>query len=114
VSHSTIDRAANDPQLQERVKAAVYKILYTDTDCRATSFGQAVLNGGVFGNSNQLLAMYWAVAVATEVEYNAAITQGNGSPGFDTTVISDQKISDIIQGVWPMAMPPETAPNPTL
>jgi len=111
VSHSSIDRAANDVQLQERVKAATYKILYTDDECRSSIFGQTLLNSGSFGSS-QLTSMYWAVAVATEAEYENAVADGNGSPGFDATVISDDTISQVVQGSWPMEQPPVAPPLP--
>ena len=116
MSHSSIDRAANDVQLQERVKAAVYRELYTDLECRSSIFGQAILTGGGFTSNAQLTAMYWAVAVATEPEYAAAVGGGNGSPGFDESVISDNTITTIVQETWPREQPipmAQTAAAPT-
>jgi hypothetical protein len=110
MSHSSIDRAANDAQLQERVKAAVYKELYTDDECRTSIFGQALLNGSGFSPTGQLTSMYWAVAVATEAEYETAITGGNGSPGFDVTVIPDATITGVVQETWPREQPVPMTP----
>lgn len=106
MSYSSIDLAANDPQLQVRVKAAVYKTLYTDDECRTSVFGQAILTGSGFGPGSQLTAMYWAVAVDTEQEYQYALANGNGSPGFDVSVISDEAITTVVTDTWPRAQPP--------
>ena len=105
MSHTTIGRAATDVQLQERVKAAVYKELYTDDECRTSIFGQAILQGGGGFASSQLTAMYWAVAVATEAEYQYALASGNGSPGFDESVISDIAITTVVADTWPREQP---------
>jgi len=109
VSHTSIGQAAADTQLQERVRAAVYKVLYTDDECRTSIFGQSILNAG-YGSGGQLTSMYWAVAVDTETAYEAAIAAGNGSPGFDAAVISDETITTVVEAVWPREQPPAGAP----
>ena len=103
MSYSSVERAANDPQLQERVKAAVYKILYEDDECRSSIFGQNILNSS---GGNQLSAMNWAVAVATEAAYATAVQSGRGAPGHDVDVIPDSVIGDVLQLMWPMQQPP--------
>jgi hypothetical protein len=91
----------------------VYKELYTDDECRTSIFGQALLNSGAFGPASQLTSMYWAVAVATETEYETAVADGNGSPGFDVTVIADTTITGVVQETWPREQPAPMAQAPS-
>ena len=53
--------------------------------------------------------LYWAVAVDTEDAYAEALLGGNGSPGYDETVISDDDITTAITAHWPAD--PATTPS---
>ena len=104
MSGTSISRAANDAQLRERVDALTHKLLANDDTLRASDFGQRVLGGYVMASP-----LYWAVAVDTEDAYAEALLGGNGSPGYDETVISDDDITTSITAHWP-ADPATTPP----
>ena len=96
MSGTTIARAANDTQLRDRIDALTHKLLANDGTLAATDYGQKVLNGYVMTSP-----LYWAVAVDTEDAYAEALLGGNGSPGYDETVISDDDITTAITAHWP-------------
>ena len=97
MSASTIDRAANDPDLRKRVDAIVYKILATDVDKMNSEYGKRVRSGMGVPQTNA----YYVVAVACEQQYLSGIYDGRGSPGHDEDVISDDAITAALLAAWP-------------
>lgn len=107
MSFSSITRAANDPQLIDRVNAAAHKIVLTDATKADTVFGQQLLSGGM-GNSVQ--ALMYPVAIDTEAAYEAALLNLRGAPGFDKDIITDAAITASVNTHWPMAKQPTPIP----
>lgn len=104
MSATSIDRAANDAQLRSRADALTHKLLNTDPELAATDFGKRMAGGYVMASP-----LYWSVAVDTEDAYAEALLGGNGSPGYDEAVISDDDITTSITAHWP-ADPAATPP----
>ena len=101
MSASTIDRAANDPDLRRRVDAILYKILATDIDKMNSEYGKRVRSGmGTQTNA------YYVVAVACEQQYLSGIFDGRGAPGHDEDVISDDAITAALLAAWPASDSP--------
>ncbi len=96
MSQNTVARAANDPDLQKRVQAAVYSEAIANPELADTQFATQVKNGG--GN---LTGLYWAVADAVDLEYETGINNGRGSPGYDDDVVSDGAITSAVVANWP-------------
>jgi hypothetical protein len=106
VSATSINRAANDVQLRARVDAVTHKEVIYDAELAATVFGQSLLTG--YG---QMSSLYWAVAVVTEADYEAAMLSGNGSPGYDENVITDDAIVSAVKSHWPPDPVPPALPG---
>jgi len=96
MSQNTVARAANDPDLQKRVQAAVYSEAIANPELADTQFATQVKNGG--GN---LTGLYWAVADAVDLEYESGINAGRGSPGYDADVVTDGAITSAVVANWP-------------
>jgi hypothetical protein len=103
MSQSTVARAANDPDLQQRVIAAVYSEAIGNPALHDTQYAVAVRNG--YGN---MIGMYWAVADAVDAEYEAGILSGRGAPGHDADVVTDGAITSAVVANWP----PDLVTNP--
>lgn len=100
MSASSINRAANDVQLQSRIIALVNKEVLVDAALADTDFGKKVLGGYAIFTS-----LYWAVAVETEAAYETALLNQRGSPGFDPDIITDAAIRATIVARWPANTP---------
>jgi hypothetical protein len=96
VSASSINRAANDGQLQQRIVASANKEVLFNEELAATWFGKQLRNG--FASFNGL---NWAVAVETESAYETALLDGRGAPGYDTDIITDAALTAAIVANWP-------------
>jgi hypothetical protein len=108
MSASSINRAANDPQLQARIVAETNKELIFNEPLQETWFGKLVRSG--YPNYGPL---YWSVAVETEAAYETAVNSGRGAPGYDQDVITDAAITAAITANWPQdPNPPAPVVNP--
>lgn len=96
MSQTTINRAANDHDLQIRVQAAVYAEAFNNPELEKNQFADQVRRG-----SANLTGMYFAVAVATEMAYEGGILNGRGAPGHDRDVITDDSITNAVKADWP-------------
>lgn len=96
MSQTNVARAANDPDLQARVMAAVYSEAIANPDVKDSQFATAVKQG-----SANMIAMYWAVADAVEAPYQYGIDTGRGSPGHDVDVVTDGAITSAVVANWP-------------
>jgi len=96
MSFNTIARAANDPDLQKRVQASVYSEAIGNPTLADTNYARQVMGGYA-----PMTALYWAVADAVEAAYEAGITSGRGSPGYDTDVVTDGAITSAVVANWP-------------
>jgi len=118
MSLSSIARAAVDEQLIVRVQAAAHQVIMTDTDKASTVLGKALLTPSGPGFTNPVSSLMWPVAVDTAAAYEYALLGGNGSPGFDVSVITDAAIITSVNDNWPMEYPPSMvmppAPEPAL
>lgn len=101
---NAVVRAANDPDLQSRVQAAVYGEAINNATLKDTVFAQQVRTG--YGN---FTAIYWAVAQAVQAAYDSGIASGRGSPGHDADVVTDGAITSAVVANWP---PDPPAPTP--
>ena len=96
MSANSINRAANDVQLQARIVASANKeIIFNDT-LADTWFGQRIRSGSAIWSP-----LYWSVAVETEAAYESALTAGRGAPGFDVDIITDAALTSAIVANWP-------------
>lgn len=100
MSASSIDQAANDPQLRQRVQAMIYKIMSLDDAKAESDYGKRVRQGTV-----TLTPAFFAVAVETEAAYASAIAAGRGAPGHDSDVITDAQIESALNANWPADQP---------
>lgn len=94
MSHATVNRAANDMELRQRVDASVWKEVFgskTDT----------VFAGQVRRGLFDFTPFYWRVAGDSEAAYEAALVAGRGSPGHDPDVITDGAITAAVNAAWP-------------
>ena len=96
MSQSTVARAANDVDLQQRVTAAVYSEAIANVDLKDTQFASIVKQG--FAN---MTGMYWAVADAVDAQYETGVQLGRGSPGYDPDVVTDGAITSAVVANWP-------------
>jgi hypothetical protein len=103
VSFSTTARAANDPDLQSRVAAAVFSEAIGNPELQDTFFARNVLTGAA-----NFTSMYWAVADAVDQAYEAGLNAGRGSPGHDPDVVTDGAITSAVVANWP----PDPEPIP--
>ena len=97
---TTINQAANDPQLQARVLAAAHKAMREDEDLADTDYGKQLRSG-----VNNVMPLMWKVALERESEYAAAVTAGKGSPGYDPDIITDAMITTAVIAGWPPNTP---------
>lgn len=109
MSASSIDRAANDPQLRARIDALTQKEVIYNEDLAASDFGTKVLSGMAM-----MTSLYWAVAVATEAAYETALLAQRGAPGYDTDIITDGDITSAINAHWPPDPPEPPAVVPAV
>lgn len=113
MSASSIYRAANDPDLIHRVQALAHKEVSANDTLAESQFGKQLLRG-----SQDVTALMFPVAVATEAAYESALLSGiRGAPGFDSDVITDAAITAAIVDGWPpdevfTPVPPVTPPTP--
>lgn len=107
MSAASINRAANDLQLQGRIQAMTNKEITFNADLADTWFGQRVIQGmAVWGS------LYWGVAVETEAAYETAVNSGRGAPGYDADIITDAALTSAITAHWPEEPPPVVPPAP--
>lgn len=100
MSANSINRAANDPQLQARIVAGANKEILFNAELFDSWFGQQIRRGMAMW-----LPLYWAVAVETEAAYEAALLAQRGAPGFDNDVITDAALVSAITANWPVEIP---------
>jgi hypothetical protein len=98
MSASSINRAANDQQLQARVMAIAQKEMVYNTDLAESQYGQSLRNG--FGTAN-IMPLMWPIAADQETQYEAALQAGRGAPGHDTDIITDQALLSGVISFWP-------------
>jgi len=103
MSQSTVAQAANDPDLQKRVQAAVYSEAIGNATLAKTQFATQVKTG--YAN---LIGMFWAVADAVEANYESGLLAGRGAPGHDVDVVTDGQITSAVVANWP----PDIEANP--
>jgi hypothetical protein len=90
VSASSINRAANDPQLQARVLAIAQKEMVYNAELAATQFGTGII-----------MPLMWPIAADQEEQYETALMAGRGAPGHDTDIITDQALLSGVISFWP-------------
>lgn len=100
---STVAKAANDPDLQQRVMASVYSEAIANPDLKDTQFATQVRGGYA-----PMTGFYWAVADAVEVAYETGMNNGRGAPGHDRDVVDDAAITSAVVANWP----PDPVVNP--
>lgn len=96
MSAATINRAANDPELQARVLALAHKEMLFNEALADTDFGRQLAAGFV-----NIMPLMWPIAVDTEAAYEAALQAGRGSPGHDSDIITDGALTSAITTHWP-------------
>ena len=101
MSASSINTAANDPELLARVNAVAHQEAQNNADVKDTQFAKDLKRG-----MTDASPLMWAVAVDTEAAYASALTAGRGAPGHDTDVITDAQITASVVANWPMDAPP--------
>lgn len=104
MSFNSTARAANDPDLQKRITAAVYSEALGNQTLKDSYFASVVKQGIA-----NLTGMFWAVADAVDAAYDSGITAGRGSPGHDIDVVTDGAITSAVVANWP----PDPTPPPT-
>lgn len=97
MSLTTINQAAKDAALQERVVSSVWKETISNPTFGDTAFGQQVLQG----MAPIVMRFAYPVAVDTEAAYESAVVAGNPNPGGDPAVITDAAIGSAVQVHWP-------------
>lgn len=100
MSASSISRAAQDPDLLNRVNAVAKKNAIANPTFGDTQYGQRLLSGMIDAS-----ALMWGVAVDYEDEYETAVNSGRGAPGYDQDVITDANIEAAVQAHWPQDPP---------
>lgn len=109
MSFNSVQRAAADTDLQQRIIACANQQAHADPDLAKTIFGQSILNG--YANYNSL---YWGVANSVDQQYESGILAGRGSPGYDQDVVTDGAILAAVVFNWPPDPPGASNPVPTL
>lgn len=97
MSYSSLNRAASDVALANRVTAAAQKEAHNNPSFGGTDFGRALVEN----RANAASVLMWPVAIATEAEYEFALSSGNPDPGGDPAVITDAEILSAVQANWP-------------
>ena len=108
MSLTTINQAANDQALLDRIEAAVWQEVIGNDAFGDSSFGRMVRGGGGSGPIRSTFA--YPVAVDYADEYAFAVDSGNPNPGGDVGVITDANISTSVQVHWPWGAD-ETPPS---
>lgn len=103
MSASSIFRAANDPQLINRVLALVQKEAIMNPTLGDTQYGRQLRTGMI-----NVQPVIFGVAVDTEAAYESALVSGRGAPGFDVDIITDAAITASIVAHWPPDPPTGT------
>lgn len=101
---ASINLAANDPQLRARVESCVQQEARENPAVADSVYAKNLI---MYGTANSQ-TLVWAVAVATEAAYYAALQNGRGAPGHDTDIITDGDILAAVQANWP----PDPEPIP--
>lgn len=101
MSLSSIQRAANDPDLVARVQASANQEANNNPNLSDTAYAQQLRSG-----VQTVTPLMWSVAVDTEAAYESALVSGRGAPGHDVDVITDAQITAAVQAHWP----PDPAP----
>lgn len=96
MTFSSIQQAANDPDLRARVEASAHQEARNNPNLEDTVYAKALKNG-----TQTVQPLMWGVAVSTEAAYYSAIQNGRGAPGHDTDVITDGDITAAVQANWP-------------
>ena len=96
MSANSINRAANDPQLQARIVASANKEILFNDELFESWFGQRIRAGMATWSP-----LYWSVAVETEAAYESALLDMRGAPGFDVDIITDAALTSAIVANWP-------------
>jgi hypothetical protein len=96
VSASSINRAANDPQLQARVLAIAQKEMVYNAALAESQFGQSLRRG-----TGIIMPLMWPIAADQEEQYETALAAGRGAPGHDTDIITDQALLSGVISFWP-------------
>lgn len=98
MSHTSIARAASDPDLVARVQAAAHREIIYNEALADTTFGKQLTGGTI-----NVQPLMWPVAVDTEAAYETALTAGRGAPGHDVDIITDAALTSAIVAHWPYA-----------
>jgi len=105
---ASINRCANDTQLQARVLAIAQKEMMYNTELQETQFGRQLRQGMA-----SVMALMWPLAADQEAAYFAALQAGRGAPGHDIDIISDDSILSAVISFWPKDIPMTPPPaNP--
>jgi len=104
MSFNIVSMAANDPDLQTRVTAAVYAEALNNPALVDTEFAKHVINDG-FGVPQ---SMFWSVATDVQAAYETGVQAGRGSPGHDADVVTDGQITAAVVAAWPPDPEPVT------
>jgi hypothetical protein len=96
MSLSSINRAANDAQLQARVMASAQQEARNNPTLSGTVYAEQLRSG-----LQNITPLMWGVAVDTETAYESALVNGRGAPGHDTDIITDPQITAAVQAHWP-------------
>lgn len=105
MSMASINRAANDEQLQARVLAAAQKEIIFNEDLANTNYGKQLAQGFL-----NIMPLMYRVAVDTEAAYETALVSGRGAPGHDTDIITDAAITSAVVAGWPPDPVPPIVP----
>jgi hypothetical protein len=96
MTQSSINRAANDPDLRARVESAAHQEAQNNPTLADTVYGSELRRGVA-----SVLPLMWGVAVDTEAAYETALASGRGSPGHDVDIITDANITSAVVAAWP-------------
>ena len=108
---TTINQAANDQALLDRIEAATWQEVIGNAAFGDSAFGRFVRGGG--GGNAIRTTFGYPVAVDYAEEYGYAVDNGNPNPGGDVGVISYANVSAAVQVHWPWGAdetPPEATP----
>jgi hypothetical protein len=96
MSHTSISRAATDPDLINRVIAAAHREMVYDQSLADTVYGKQLGNGVIAAQP-----LMWPIAVDNEAAYESALLAGRGAPGHDVDIITDAALSSAVVTHWP-------------
>jgi hypothetical protein len=101
MSAASINRAATDQELRDRVLAMAHKELLFDENKADSTYGKNLSAGTV-----DVTPLMYPIAVDTEAAYEAALQAGRGAPGHDSDIITDAALTSAIGAHWPYDPPP--------